>query len=217
MLKLDIQKKSSEVLHVLFLGAHCDDIEIGCGGTVLSLADRYKNTIIHWVVFASNSLRKLEATASANSFLSSVTQKQILVNNFRESYFPYIGAEIKDYFERIKEDFSPDLVFTHYRYDRHQDHRLISDLTWNTFRDHLILEYEVPKFDGDIGNPNVFVPLTQVQCNQKIDLLHEHFTSQRGKSWFERDTFLAMLRIRGMECNASEGLAEAFYCRKLSI
>jgi len=217
MLKLDIKKKSSEALHVLFLGAHCDDIEIGCGGTVLSLAERYKNIIVHWVVFASNPLRKQEATASANTFLSSVTQKQVIVNQYRESFFPYIGAEIKNYFEQIKADFSPDLVFTHYRDDRHQDHRVISDLTWNTFRDHLILEYEILKFDGDIGKPNVFFPLTRAQCDQKIDLLHEHFTSQREKTWFDREVFLAMLRIRGVECNAKDGLAEAFYSRKLTI
>lgn len=218
MIKLNIQiNKNTGLLNVLCLGAHCDDIELGCGGTVLALAESHPDIIIHWVVFASNPVRKQEALASANAFLSNVAHKNIIISEFRESFFPYVGSEIKGNFEKIKTDFSPDLVFTHYRDDRHQDHRVISDLTWNTFRDHLILEYEILKYDGDIGNPNAYISLTRSQCERKLDLINEHFISQREKTWFDREAFMAMLRLRGVECNAQEGLAEAFYSRKFTI
>ncbi len=128
-----------------------------------------------------------------------------------------MGAEVKDYFERLKGELSPDVVFTHQRADLHQDHRLVSELTWNTFRNHLVLEYEIPKYDGDIGSPNVFVPLSESVSARKIDALLEHFASQRDKRWFTRDLFEASLRLRGMESNSPSGHAEAFYCRKLVL
>lgn len=202
---------------VLCLGAHCDDIELGCGGTILRLAERYPDASFLWVVFASNAERAVEAENSARAFLEGVADRRILVNRFRESFFPYIGAEIKDYFEIMKGEFSPDLILTHYREDRHQDHRVISDLTWNTFRDHLILEYEIVKYDGDMGRPNLFVELAEHHWRRKIELISTHFASQKARSWFDREAMEGIMRIRGVECNVRSRYAEAFHCRKARL
>jgi LmbE family N-acetylglucosaminyl deacetylase len=205
---------AGEPLRILCLGAHCDDIEIGCGGAILRLAQLGREVVVHWVVFSSDEVRAAEAQASAEDFLAGVTISKVVIKRFRDCYFPYIGGEIKDFFGEIRQGFSPDLVLTHYREDRHQDHRLISDLTWNTFRNHLILEYEVPKYDGDLSAPNVFFPLSRELGQRKIALLMKHFGSQHARQWFSEDTFHALLRLRGVEASAPEGLAEAFYCRK---
>jgi LmbE family N-acetylglucosaminyl deacetylase len=215
MLKLTFAKDKDSPLQILCLGAHSDDIEIGCGGTLLRLLDEYDRASVYWIVFAANAVRRAEAEKSANLFLSKASTKEFIVKNFRESFFPYVGDEIKTYFESLKHQFSPDLIFTHYRHDLHQDHRLISELTWNTFRDHLILEYEVMKYDGDIGNPNLFVHLDQSTCQKKTKYLLESFKSQSDHHWFAEDAFGALLRLRGVECNARERYAEAFYCRKV--
>jgi len=159
MLKFDLPFQKNTPLRVLCLGAHSDDIEIGCGGTILRLLSAYDDLEFHWVVFGSSGQRDDEAVASANKFLEGASKKKIIVNNFRNSFFPYIGEDIKNYFEEIKKEVSPDIIFTHYRHDLHQDHRLISDLTWNTYRGPLILEYEIIKYDGDLGKPNFFVHL----------------------------------------------------------
>jgi len=201
-------------LRVLCLGAHCDDIEIGCGGTILSLAAAISEIEIRWIVFSANEERKKEALKSADAFLGSTVNKQVVIHTFRDGFLPYTGAEVKDRFEDVKAHFSPDLILTHYGRDLHQDHRLISELTWNTFRNHLILEYEIPKYDGDFGSPNIFAPLNEVICRRKIDTIIAAFRTQREKSWFSRDLFLSMLRLRGMEANAPSGYAEGFYCRK---
>ena len=201
-------------IRVLCLGAHCDDIEIGCGGTILNLAAAKTDMEIRWIVFSSNEERKKEALKSADGFLGSTVNKQVVVHTFRDGFLPYVGGEIKDRFEELKTDFSPDLILTHYSRDLHQDHRLISELTWNTFRNHLILEYEIPKYDGDFGSPNVFAPLNEVICRRKIETIIGAFQTQREKCWFSRDLFLSVLRLRGMEANASSGYAEGFYCRK---
>jgi LmbE family N-acetylglucosaminyl deacetylase len=198
---------------VLCLGAHSDDIEIGCGATVLKIASTTE-AVFRWEVFSSESLRKEEALCSANLFLESANSKQIYTHDFRNGYFPYIGGEIKDHFERIKVEFSPDLILTHFRGDLHQDHRLISDLTWNTYRNHLILEYEIPKYDGDLGSPNVFVQLDEGLCRKKIAYIKQCFASQKEKHWFSEDLFLSLMRLRGME-SAITKYAEAFYCRKI--
>ena len=203
--------------HVLCLGAHSDDIEIGCGGTILRLVQEYPNLCFSWVVFAAGGQRYAEAQASASAFLAPVNEKQIIVKEFRDGFFPYIGGEIKEFFEQLKLDVSPDLVFTHYRQDLHQDHRLICELTWNTFRDHLILEYEVPKYDGDLGNPNFFVQLDQEICSKKIGYLLEHFQTQENRHWFSEETFLSILRLRGIESRSTGQYAEAFYSRKAVI
>ncbi len=201
-------------LRVLCLGAHSDDIEIGCGGTVLSLLESNGQVDVRWVVFSASEERSREAQASAAAFLAQARQKNVTLKNYRDGFFPFLGAAVKDEFEALKLAFQPDVIFTHFRDDRHQDHRLISDLTWNTFRDHLILEYEIPKYDGDFGQPNVFVPLSDAICQRKIAILLECFASQRSKSWFDEQTFRAVLRLRGMEANSSSRYAEAFYCRK---
>ena len=214
MLALNLPHNGSAPLKVLCLGSHSDDIEIGCGGTILRLLSTNHNLEVVWVVFSSGKERLREAHNSAEMFLEQARQKEIVVNAFRDGFFPFEGARIKDFFEGLK-SVSPDLIFTHSRNDAHQDHRLIADLTWNTFRNHLILEYEIPKFDGDLGQPNFFVPLKQEIYQNKIRYIMDAFETQRTKRWFERETFLALMRLRGMECVAPSGYAEAFYCRKL--
>jgi LmbE family N-acetylglucosaminyl deacetylase len=200
---------------ILCLGAHSDDIEIGCGGTILQLSQAYQHIEWHWIVFSADRQRRQEAVQSAELFLRHAKRKTIVVNNFKDGCFPFIGSRIKSYFEKIKQSCSPDLILTHYRNDLHQDHRVISDLTWNTFRDHLILEYEIPKYDGDVGSPNFFVHLNEPQCMTKTRHIMECFKTQAGKQWFTEDTFLSVMRIRGIESNAPSKYAEGFYCRKM--
>jgi LmbE family N-acetylglucosaminyl deacetylase len=217
MLKIQIPKPGTGPLRVLFLGAHSDDIEIGCGGTILRLIQEYPELDVTWVVFSALGERGQEARNSAQEFLKDVRQKQVLVHDVKDGYFPYRGEEIKDIFERLKQEPAPDLIFTHYRHDLHQDHRTLCELTWNTWRDHFILEYEIPKYDGDIGTPNFFVHLDKSLCNRKTDLLVRFFQTQGNKHWFTPETFLAILRLRGVECKSLGGYAEAFYCRKISF
>lgn len=202
-------------LNILCFGAHCDDIEIGAGGALLKIIKDYQVSKVNWVVFSSNDVRKAEALKSAERFLTGVSEKKINVESFRDGFLPFHAAEIKESFERIKNEISPDIIFTHYRNDRHQDHRLISDLTWNTWRDHLILEYEIPKYDGDLGIPNFYVALDNEIVAERNKIILESFTSQHSKHWFSEDTFNALLRIRGME--SATRFAEAFYGRKIVI
>jgi LmbE family N-acetylglucosaminyl deacetylase len=202
---------------VLCLGAHADDIEIGCGGTVLRWAEQNPGLVFHWVVFSAVGSRRSEAERSARGFLKSAREPRIDLHAFQDGFFPSHLSEIKDTFERLKTSVAPDVILTHYGADRHQDHRVVSELTWNTFRHHLILEYEIPKYDGDLGQPNVFVPLDEAVCEQKIDLLYEHFPTQAGKTWFDRDTFRGLMRLRGVECATPGRFAEAFYGRKLRL
>ena len=205
------------VRRILCLGAHSDDIEIGVGGTLLKLVEQRSDLEIWWLVFSAQGLRAEEARQSANEFLWGVANRQVRIGSFRESYFPSEWPSIKDWFEQIKTKFDPEIVFTHYRDDRHQDHRVLSDLAWNTFRHHLILEYEILKYDGDLGRPNVFIPLSEELCARKIELLLRHFKSQSTKHWFTSDTFAAIHRIRGIECASATGRAEAFYSRKMVL
>ncbi len=214
MLKLCLSGLVASSPRILCLGAHADDIEIGCGGTILTLLESYPQAEFYWVVFSADAQRAGEARTSANSFLKHAQVKQIIIHDFRESFFPYVGATIKEYFEQLPHNFSPDLIFTHYRGDVHQDHRVIAELTWNTFRNHLILEYEIPKYDGDLGAPNVFVPLHAPIYRTKLQYILDGFPSQRHRLWFDQETFLSLLRLRGVECNALSRYAEAFYCRK---
>lgn len=199
---------------VLALGAHCDDIEIGCGGALLRFIRENPGLTVHWVVFASNPKREAEARKAAGLFLQGA-QAHILVHAFRDGFLPYKGLEVKEAFEALKGQVQPDLIFTHYREDRHQDHRLVSELTWNTWRDHTIWEYEIPKYDGDMGIPNGFVELSETIYKHKVELIRECYPTQWGKNWFSEDTFLGLMRLRGMECQAESHHAEAFYCRKL--
>jgi len=201
---------------ILCLGSHSDDIEIGCGGTLLRLGHQYPNSKLHWVVLSASGIRKSEAKRAAELFAGNNSLQGPFLHSFQDGFMPFVGSEIKRIFEDLKA-VSPDLIFTHNRRDAHQDHRLVAELTWSTFRDHLILEYEIPKYDGDMGQPNVFVPLESEQCETKVRFLMEAFQSQRAKRWFREETFFALMRLRGMECNASSGYAEAFYCHKLVL
>jgi LmbE family N-acetylglucosaminyl deacetylase len=213
---LQVQFGANTAPTILLLGAHCDDIEIGCGGTVMQLARRYPKARFVWVTLSSDAERAAETRAAAGRMLRDARERDIRVEAFRGSYFPACFGELKDYFEGLKA-LKPDVVFTHFRNDLHQDHRVTNELTWNAFRNHLVLEYEIPKFDGDLGVPNVFVPLTRAELQRKCDVVTECFPSQAKKTWFSRDTFEAIARLRGIECNAPEGFAEAFYGRKLCI
>ena len=217
MLKLQFDKENVRPLKVLCIGAHSDDIEIGCGGAILRLVDENPDTTISWVVFSADREREAEAVKSANIFLAGVEHKRIVVKNFRDSFFPYIGGEIKQYFETLKHEVKPDVIFTHYRHDLHQDHRLLCELTWNTYRNHLILEYETVKYDGDLGAPNFFVPLNEETCRKKVDTIFSCFKTQGSRSWFTEDVFFSIMRIRGVECNAQDKYAEGFYCRKMIL
>ncbi len=215
MTSLCFDTASKEPLNILCLGAHCDDIEIGCGGTLLKLAAQNKIGRLRWIVFASNAKRKEEAIQSARLFTANIPDRHIEVLEYRDAFLNFSALEIKEYFETTRKAFEPDVVFTHYRDDRHQDHRLLSDLAWNTFRHHLILEYEIPKYDGDLGQPNCYFHLSGPIAKQKSAILLESFASQAGKHWFDEETFLSLMRIRGIESACPSRYAEAFYARKL--
>jgi LmbE family N-acetylglucosaminyl deacetylase len=202
---------------LLAIGAHSDDIEIGCGGLILQLLRTHRSVHVDWVVFSAHGPREQEARLSASLFLRGARRQRVLAFNFRDGFFPTDWAAIKEIFETLKRDPAPDLVLTHYRDDRHQDHRVLSDLAWNTFRDHLVLEYEIPKYDGDLGVPNCFVPIDRQTCRRKIAYLQRAFGTQRGKHWFDDETFKGLMRLRGMECRAPHGYAEAFYGRKIAL
>jgi LmbE family N-acetylglucosaminyl deacetylase len=217
LLNLNFSSRTNSTRKILCLGAHCDDIEIGCGGTILRWLQEDAGLEFYWVVLSSNRERKKEASKSADIFLKGARKKKILIESFRDGFFPYQGAEIKEYFEALKKQVLPDIVLTHYREDRHQDHRLVSDLTWNTFRRELILEYEIPKYDGDLGQPNFFVHLNELVCRKKIQNILDIFKTQTEKHWLTEDTLRALLRLRGVESHAPEKYAEAFYCRKMTV
>jgi LmbE family N-acetylglucosaminyl deacetylase len=204
-------------LSVLCLGAHSDDIEIGAGATLLTLMARGVRLDVHWCVLSGGGERRREAEGSAADFLSGAANARLELKTFRDGFFPEQGEAIKSWFETLKLDAEPDLILTHRKDDAHQDHRQVSRLTWNTFRDHCILEYEVPKWDGDVGQPNVYVPMAAETLQRKIDLLIKHFGTQRSKHWFDGETFRGLARLRGMECRAPERYAEAFFARKLVL
>jgi LmbE family N-acetylglucosaminyl deacetylase len=217
MRSLTLQHDSAAPLQILCLGAHSDDIEIGCGGTILRLARQYPKCVFHWVVFNAVGLRSDEARRGAALFAGKNALQGPILKTFQDGFMPFAGGEVKAVFEELKQSVSPDLIFTHSRGDSHQDHRLLAELTWNTFRDHFILEYEIPKYDGDLGQPSVFVTLEDEICQKKVRYIMDAFQSQRTKRWFEESTFLSLMRLRGMECNSPSGYAEAFYCRKVVL
>ncbi len=202
---------------ILCLGAHADDIEIGCGGTILKLVKEYPEAEFHWVVFSAEGKRAEEAYESAQSFVGNAALNVVDVQVFKDSYFPFFGAAIKDYFVNLKKEVSPDLIITHHSNDAHQDHQLIAKLTWNAFRDNLIIEYEIPKYDGDLGTPNLYVHLDENFVQGKISKVCRIFQSQKAKFWFGEDTFRSIMHIRGIESNSPSKYAEAFYCRKMVI
>jgi LmbE family N-acetylglucosaminyl deacetylase len=205
-------------LRVLALGAHADDIEIGCGGTLLRLAEEMHGAIeVCWAVVTADEAREAEAHHGAKAFLDGAASVDVVVGRLRESYLPYEGTAAKDFVHGLAARIQPDVVFTHARHDLHQDHRLISELVGNAFRNHLVLEFEIPKFDGDLTTPNVYVPLTAEQVDRKVELLHACFPSQATKYWFDRELFVGLARIRGVEARSDTGFAEGFHCRKLVL
>lgn len=214
MLTFPLVPKSGQACKVLCLGAHSDDIEIGCGGTILRLIEQHPRLEFCWVVFSAMLERECEARASADLFLKGAKSRAVVLKNFRESFFPYVASDIKEFFEELKA-FSPDLIFTHYSRDLHQDHRTISELTRNTFRNQSIWEYEIPKYDGDLRSPNCFVALDERTCKKKIQYLMKVYQSQSSRHWFTADTFQSMMRLRGIESDSPGKYAEAFHSRKL--
>ncbi|MBI3475589.1 MAG: PIG-L family deacetylase [Acidobacteria bacterium] len=217
MMRLKLSGGTDGPLNILCLGCHSDDIEIGCGGTILRLAEENPGCVFHWVVFSAPGVRESEARCAAELFTTHARLESPHLKAFPDGFLPYIGAEVKMFFEELKQKISPDLIFTHNGRDAHQDHRLISELTWNTFRNHMILEYEIPKYDGDMGQPTFFIPLSAEVAQRKVGYIIKTFRSQASKAWFEERTFLSIMRIRGMECNAPSGYSEAFFCRKIIL
>ncbi len=215
-MKLELSKLA-EGGRLLCLGAHSDDIEIGCGATIVDLIARYPDLTIDWVVLCSNAGREAEAKSSAKSFLEGCARSTVIVKAFRDGYLPYTAVEVKEFFAQLGSKLDPDLILTHYRGDLHQDHRFVGELTLQTFRNSLALEYEIPKWDGGLDPPNLYFPVSAEAARKKTDLLIQHFGSQRSKSWFTRDTFDGLMRLRGIECKSTSGLAEAFHCAKASL
>jgi len=209
--------RAGERLSVLCIGAHSDDIEIGAGATILGWIDRGVRLDVHWAVLSAYGPRADEARASAEAFLAGAERAQIDLAGFKDGFFPYHGADLKLWFEDLKRRVTPDVILCHFRRDAHQDHREVSKLTWNSFRDHTILEYEIPKWDGDLGQPNVFIPASRALIERKAKLLDDHFGTQRSKDWFDAQTFMGLARLRGMECRAPDGFAEAFHVRKIAM
>ena len=207
----------SDPLRILCVGAHSDDIEIGCGGTVLRLLAERPGSTVDWVVLSASPEREREARASAQDFLVGAAGSQVWVEHFQESFFPAHWTAIKQFLETVRRATEPDLILCHRQHDRHQDHRVVAELAWNTFRNHLIWEYEIPKYEGDLGQPNLFVPLSAAQAERKVQLLMEHFATQAQRSWFRPDTFHGLMSIRGVECAAKDGRAEAFHAAKLVV
>lgn len=214
MLGLRVDRNRRGLTEVLCLGAHSDDIEIGCGGTILELIASNPGLRVVWVVFSAHGQREKEARRGASHFLKGARATEVILRKQRDGFFPAQLTEIKEFFEELKGTTAPDLIFTHYRFDRHQDHRTVSDLTWNTFRDHFVLEYEVPKYDGDLGIPNVFVPIGRRLARRKVNHLCAVFETQRRQHWFTPDLFFGLMRLRGIECVGESGFAEAFHARK---
>jgi LmbE family N-acetylglucosaminyl deacetylase len=216
MMNLSLANKVGEPLSILCIGAHSDDIEIGCGATLLQFKKSGLKFKLCWVVLTAVGRRENEARSGAEKF-GAGCDTDVVLKDFKDGFLPYSGTQVKDFFEELKGRVNPDLIFTHWHSDAHQDHRMVCELTWNTFRNHLILEYEIPKYDGDMGRPNVFVPLDESSSTQKVDNLHDVFETQRTKAWFAKGTFLGLMRLRGMESNSPSGYAEAFHAKKIVI
>jgi LmbE family N-acetylglucosaminyl deacetylase len=218
MLSLSLDLPRNRAPRLLVLGAHSDDIEIGCGGTVRFLLERHPGAEVRWVVFAAgDGARAAEARGAAARFLRGAGEVAVETHRFRDGFFPAEFTHLKEVFEALKAGPAPDLVLTHRRLDHHQDHRQLAELTWNTFRDTAVLEYEIPKYDPDLGNPNLFVPLTRAQAEEKVAILMEEFPTQRRRAWFTPDTFTGLMRLRGVQCNAPSGFAEGFHASKLRL
>jgi LmbE family N-acetylglucosaminyl deacetylase len=217
MLRLLPDVRRSRALRVLCLGAHSDDIEIGCGGTLLTWLAGPQPVDVTWVVLTAAGPRRAEAERSASAFLRGAAASRVVVGEFRDGFLPAQYADVKGLFERLKKQVDPDVVLTHRLEDRHQDHRVTGELTWNTWRDHLVLEYEIPKYEGDLAPPNTFVPVPARHARRKVRHLERFFATQRSKVWFRAENFYALMRLRGLESRAGSGFAEAFHARKLVL
>jgi LmbE family N-acetylglucosaminyl deacetylase len=217
MLQLIPDLAGAGPLRLMCIGAHSDDLEIGCGGTVLTLLAGKRPVSVDWVVLSAAGARKREAGSSARALLRGAAESHVATGDFRDSFFVAEYARLKEHFEGLKSRPAPHIVFTHRLEDRHQDHRLVAELTWNSFRDHLVVEYEIAKYEGDLGAPNAFVPLSRRIAGRKASHLVRHFGSQRSKPWFSAENFLALARVRGLECRARDGFAEAFHVRKMVL
>lgn len=217
MFPLNLEAPLGRRLEVLCIGAHCDDIEIGCGGSIIALQQRHPECRIHWFVLTSTPARRDEAAAAAQAFVQNSSRGEVFIGKLPDGLLPAHFTQVKRQFEDVKRDVVPDLVFTHHGSDRHQDHCLVSQVTWQTFREHMIWEYEIPKYDGDLATPNMYVPLSAAIAQEKIEVTMRSFPSQTSKSWFKAENFSAVMRMRGVECRAESGFAEAFHCRKLVL
>jgi LmbE family N-acetylglucosaminyl deacetylase len=215
VLALTFNSRSKHPINILAIGAHCDDIEIGCGGTLMTLQQRSRGCRVHWLVLTSGAARRKEAERSVNAFVRTSARGETRICDLPDGLLPAHFAEVKAEFQRIRKTVAPDLVLTHHGADLHQDHRLLSEITWQTFRDHTIWEYEIPKYDGDLRTPNLYVPLASAVAKRKASLIMKLFASQLGKAWFKAGTLEALMRLRGVESHATSGYAEAFHCRKL--
>ncbi len=215
MLRLIPEVRRGQRLKLLCIGAHSDDLEIGCGATVLNWLASMPAVEVTWVVLGAEGTRAAEAHRSARGLLARAAARKVIVTDFRDCYMQSQYTDVKSHFESLKKEVDPDLVLTHRLEDRHQDHRLAAELTWNTWRNHVVLEYEIPKYEGDLVTPNVYVPISKSLARRKIGHLHRCFSSQRGKDWFTADTFLGLMRLRGLESRSASGFAEAFHARKL--
>ena len=212
MFALDPALGRDEPLRVVCLGAHADDIEIGAGGTILRLLDERPNTHVTHVVFSADAIRADEARAAARQLLAAA-EADIHVLGHRDGFFPFEAADIKGFAQAALEGVRPHLVLTHRRDDAHQDHRVIADLAWQTFRGATIAAYEIPKWDGDLDRPNAYVALDDATITRKLALLADHFPTQQAKGWYDDETFRGLARVRGVE--AGVRYAEAFHCTKL--
>ena len=211
-------KPAKPPARILCLGAHADDIEIGCGGTLIKLLSSRPDLHLHWVVLSGNDERAAEARSAAQRIVKDGSNTTVEIKQFRDAHFEYAEAvALKAYFHQLSKTVNPDLVFSHRRGDAHQDHRFVGELTWQHFRSQMILEYEIPKYEGDLGQPSVYVELDEKTAFEKVDTIVTEFPSQHEKPWFTASTFEALARIRGIECNAPSGLAEAFHCRKMLV
>jgi LmbE family N-acetylglucosaminyl deacetylase len=217
MLRLAPELPARQPLRLLCIGAHSDDLEIGCGGTVMTWLAGRRKTEVTWVVLSAEGARAAEARRSARALLARASSQRVVIAAFRDGYLHGQYIEVKDLFEDLKKEIDPDVVLTHWLQDRHQDHRLAAELTWNTWRNHLVLEYEIPKYEGDLAPPNAYVPVSASAARRKVDHLRRHFSSQKRKDWFVAENFLGLMRVRGMESRSPSGFAEGFHARKLVL
>ncbi len=201
---------------IVCLGAHPDDIEIGCGGTIRRWTAE-RDLEVTWAVLSGEGVRADEARAGAATFLTDAATASVEIADFPDSRFPADWAAIKTWIHDLASRAEPDLVFTHRLEDRHQDHRVVGEIAWQAFRDAVILEYEIPKWEGDPGVANAYVSLDRETVDAKVDALLATFESQREKPWFDAETFRGLMRLRGVECHAADGYAEAFTCRKILL